>query len=42
MWGLFVKKKGQSIYCQGCKAWVGWAKVNQMAQPSFMEMNACF
>ena len=29
----------QSIYCQNCKAWVGWAKVNQKAQPSFMEMD---
>ena len=33
IWGLFVKKKGSSIYCQSCKAWVGWAKVNQKAQP---------
>ena len=23
IWGLFVKKKGLSIYCQSCKAWVG-------------------
>ena len=37
--GLFVKKKGLSIYCQSCKAWVGWAKVNQKAQPNFMEMD---
>ena len=39
IWGLFVKKKGLSIYCQSCKAWVGWAKVNQKAQPNFMEMD---
>ena len=38
-WGLFAKKKGLSIYCQSCKAWVGWAKVNQKAQPNFMEMD---
>ena len=29
---------GLSIYCQSCTAWVGWAKVNQKAQPNFMEM----
>ena len=39
IWGLFVKKKGLSIYCQSCKAWAGWANVNQTAQPSFMEMD---
>ena len=39
IWGLFVKKKGSSIYCQNYKAWVGWAKVNQKSQPSFMEMD---
>ena len=39
LWGSFVKKKGLSIYCQSCKAWVGWAKVNQKAHPSFMEMD---
>ena len=33
------QKKGLSIYCQNCKAWVGWAKVNQKSQPSFMEMD---
>ena len=34
-----LQKKGLSIYCQNCKAWVGWAKVNQKSQPSFMEMD---
>ena len=34
-----VQEKGLSIYCQNCKAWVGWAKVNQKSQPSFMEMD---
>ena len=33
------QKKGLSIYCQSCKAWVGWAKVNKKAQPNFMEMD---
>ena len=33
------QKKGLSIYCQNYKAWVGWAKVNQKSQPSFMEMD---
>ena len=39
IWGLFVKKKGLSIYCQSCKAWVGWAKANQKAQSNFMDMD---
>ena len=33
------QKKGLSIYCQSCKAWVRWAKANQKAQPNFMEMD---
>ena len=38
--GFFVTKQGLSIYCQSCKACVGWAKVNQKSQPSFMEMDS--
>ena len=34
-----IPSVSQSIYCQNCKAWVGWAKVNQKAQPNFMEMD---
>ena len=33
------QNKGLSIYCHNCKDWVGWAKVNQKSQPSFMEMD---
>ena len=36
---ILVKKEGLSIYCQSCKAWVGWAKAKQKAQPNFMEMD---
>ena len=36
---IAFQKKGLSIYCQKCKAWVGWAKVNQKSQPSFMEVD---
>ena len=39
IWGSFVKMKGLSIYCQNCKAWVDWAKANQKAHPSFMEID---
>ena len=33
------QKKGLSIYCQNYKAWVGWAKVNQKSEPSFIKMD---
>ena len=33
------QKKGLWMYCQNCKAWAGWAKASQKAQPSFMEMD---
>ena len=39
VWPTTFQTKGLSIYCQNCKAWVGWARANQKSQPSFMEMN---